>query len=124
MKQDQEYLASMYVGLIEHKPALSNLTAEEWLDFKDVVTKLEGATKSAFASTHFNWQCLMNNAIRDGQETHIHWHATPRYSKPIEFNGTTFNDARWPASCRPETPNIVDQNLLQAICGEVQKNLS
>lgn len=113
-QDDQEYLGKVVVTLKTHKSLLSDLTANEWLQFEQAVQWYETAVRHAFSPTHFNWVCLMNNAAGRREETHVHFHVTPRYDKPVEFFGEMFIDARWPQSSRmvaphPITPEIAAQ---------------
>ncbi len=96
LNPNQQHLGRAFVGLREHKPSLSDLTSEEMLEFRRVVIALEVGLRVAFSPDLFNWMCLMNNAARDGQETHVHWHLVPRYSRPVVFNGHTYTDDAWP----------------------------
>jgi len=96
LNPNQQHLGRVFVGLREHKPSLSELDGEEWVEYGRVVRVIEIGTRAAFDPGLFNWSCLMNNAARDGQETHVHWHGVPRYSRPVEFNGHTYTDDAWP----------------------------
>lgn len=89
---DQRVLGKSFVTLLEHKESLSDLSIEEWRDLHDIMKRLEASTIKAFSASHFNWSCLMNDAVVAGQPTHVHWHMHPRYTQPVEFAGETFYD--------------------------------
>lgn len=92
LDSDQRFLGKSFVTLLEHKESISDLSDEDWSDLRDVMKRLEEGARGAFAPSHFNWSCLMNNAIVADQPTHVHWHFHPRYMRPIEFARETFYD--------------------------------
>lgn len=96
LNPDQKFLGRTFVGLREHKPSLSDLTDEEGLEFFRIARTLEMGARAAFGVKLFNWMSLMNNAVRDNQEPHVHWHMVPRYDQPVEFAGHTYVDDAWP----------------------------
>lgn len=119
---DQRFLGKMFVTLLEHKPAISDLTAEEWQDLHQLMKSLERAVGAAFSPSHFNWSCLMNNAVVADQLTHIHWHLHPRYMEPIQFADETFYDTElYPPKER--TRHLVTPETLQAIASSIQSYL-
>lgn len=72
---------------------MAELTIEEWLDFAEIVKKLEKAIRSAYGAQLFNWGCLMNNAFQyNPAKPHVHWHFRPRYDKTISIDGIDFVD--------------------------------
>lgn len=89
---DQRFLGKSFVTLLEHKESVSDLSSEEWRDLHTVMLRLEVSVKAAFGPSHFNWSCLMNNAVVAGQSTHVHWHMHPRYARSTEFAGEIFYD--------------------------------
>ena len=93
---NQQNLGKCWVTLLDHKSMLSELDDDDWAEFAKIVRKLELNCKIAFAPHHFNWQCLMNDADSKSQEPHIHWHFSPRYKNPINFNNEVFTDENYP----------------------------
>jgi diadenosine tetraphosphate (Ap4A) HIT family hydrolase len=89
---DQRFLGKSFVTLLEHKESISDLSSDDWNELHGVMKRLEDGTKRAFAPSHFNWSCLMNNAVVADQPTHVHWHLHPRYIRPVEFAHETFYD--------------------------------
>ena len=119
---DQRTLGKMFITLLEHKEAISALDDAEWLDLHTVMQQLEGKIMAAFQPSHFNWQCLMNNAIVADRPTHVHWHLHPRYKKPIVFAGETFIDAElFPPKKR--TPHVVSRDILKQISHVITKQV-
>lgn len=120
---NQEYLGKCFVTLKKHKDSLSDLMPDDWVEFSGIVNRLESAITTAFKPTHFNWSCLMNNAIRDKQPTHVHWHCQPRYKNPKIFANLTFTDPRWPLSARSVNEKLVNRGVLDQIASEISLNL-
>lgn len=90
--KDQMYLGRLVIKTIEPRQALPELTKEEQEDFFTLIKNLEDCFKKEFGATMFNYSCLMNNAYRDGEVPHVHFHFRPRYDKSITILGKTFTD--------------------------------
>lgn len=111
---DQRVLGKSFVTLLEHKESISDLSSEDWDELRDVMKRLENGAKKAFSPSHFNWSCLMNNAVVASQPTHVHWHMHPRYIHPVEFASETFYDTElFPPKER--TKHIVSRDVLLQI---------
>ena len=111
---DQRFLGKSFITLLVHKEAISDLSSDEWQDLRAVMQRLEASTKRAFSPSHFNWSCLMNNAVVAGQPTHVHWHMHPRYAAPVMFAGETFRDSElFPPKER--TTHVVSNDVLLQI---------
>ena len=54
--------------------------------------ELERVCKKLFNATMFNFACLMNNAYRDNEKPHVHFHFIPRYKEKVELFGKIYND--------------------------------
>ena len=93
LDSDQRFLGKSFITLLQHKETISDVSPDEWRDLHAVMQRLEASTKRAFGPSHFNWSCLMNNAVVAGQSTHVHWHMHPRYMGPVGFAGETFRDS-------------------------------
>lgn len=61
------------------KECLSDMTSEEWVELGLIEKELERVTKKLFNSTMYNFACLMNNAYKDKEKPHVHFHFIPRY---------------------------------------------
>ena len=61
------------------KERISDLTSEDWVELGVLEKELERITKKVFDSTMYNFACLMNNAYRDHEKPHVHFHFIPRY---------------------------------------------
>jgi len=82
---DQRNLGTCVVALKRDEIELSGLNKDEWLDFDQIVKKLESTVKKAFNATMFNWGCLMNSSyLEDPPLPHLHWHFIPRYRNSVQ----------------------------------------
>ncbi len=124
--ENQEYLGRSYVTLKRHSPNLSELTKEEWLDLKTLITTLEAAFKKAFNATYFNWACSMNDAYKHQPAyPHVHWHLRPRYTHEVKFVGMVFKDPEFGhhyTRVKDRILNLPEKQLLK-IAEEVKKQL-
>lgn len=66
-----------------NKETLSELTSEEWKELGFLEKELERICKKLFGATMFNFACLMNNAYKDNEKPHVHFHFIPRYNDHI-----------------------------------------
>lgn len=119
LDSDQRSLGKMFVTLLEHRESMADLSNEQAADLFTCMRGLEGAISRAYQPTHFNWLCLMNNAVRDGQPTHVHWHLHPRYDVERTVAGEVFHDG-----VKDKTPHPVDRKTLEQIRDEITRNLS
>lgn len=97
---DQQYLGKSVVSCKHHISHVADIPDSVWQSFAECARWYEQQLNAVFAPANYNWQCLMNLGAAVGV-THVHWHATPRYDKQVEFGGIIFNDWRWPKSARP-----------------------
>lgn len=124
LSPDQGYLGRCYVTLKQHKGDMAELTNEEWLEFADIVKKLEGAITKAFGARMFNWGCLMNNAFQSEVALpHVHWHVRPRYDAPVVFSGEEFSDAAFGHHYDREQSKKLNAEMMDSIRREVQAYL-
>ena len=81
------------VALKRHCRDLYQVNNEEWIDFAQVVEKLEKSLTQTFQPTLYNWSCFKNSVFRDeNPNPEIHWHFIPRYQEPVNFEGISFPD--------------------------------
>jgi len=72
----------------------------------------------------FNWTCLMNGAYKNNPpDPHVHWHARPRYSKPVVFEGIEFEDKEFGHHYARHTDREVSTEIFKKIINEIQNNL-
>ena len=92
LKSDQRYLGSLIIKTKESRQHLPDLTVDEQLDFFVLIKKLESFFTEKIGATMFNYSCLMNNAYRDNETPHVHYHFRPRYKNPVTILGQEFSD--------------------------------
>lgn len=86
----QEYPGQCIIS--NNKESLSDLTDEEWKKLGIIEKELERICKKLFNATMFNFACLMNNAYRDNEKPHVHFHFIPRYKDKISLFNKVYND--------------------------------
>ena len=122
---EQSYLGRCVVVLKRHCGDLAELKREEWLDFVELVRKLESALRKAFGATMFNWTCLMNNAYQhDPPNPHVHWHFRPRYDHEVKFAGEVFRDPDFGYHYDRKRTQMVSEEVKRKIIEEIRKYLS
>ncbi len=124
LSPDQGYLGRCYISLKEHKGDMADLTNEEWLNFAEIVKKLEKAVRLAFDAQLFNWGCLMNNAFQHSPaKPHVHWHLRPRYNKTVNLDGINFADQLFGHHYdRAQSQKVTDKTL-NIIKDRIKENL-
>ena len=106
---------------LEHRSSLSELSKEEWDDFRRLVRKLENAYQKALGAGPFNWSCLMNNAYKEKPyNPHVHWHLIPRYEKPVTINDTILIDEEFGHMFAPKKERIVDERIVEEIAEKIR----
>ena len=122
LDKNQCYLGKSFITLRQHKETLSELDEADWMELHRVIRQIEQAVKEAFGADVCNWECLMNNAIRAGRPTHVHWHLYPRYLGGTTFAGEEFPDPKWPRHLE-SGEHRVSEELFGKIVLAVQENL-
>ncbi len=122
---DQTNLGRSYVTAKRDVGSMSDLSQEEWLDFGEVVKKLESACTRAFGATMFNWTCLMNLAYQnDPPNPHVHWHFRPRYKSSVSFASETFEDHAFGKHYERGTERKVSDEMATNITLAIKNHLS
>ena len=86
----QEFVGDCIIS--SHKESLSDLTEEEWIELGNIEKELERISKQLFNATMFNFACLMNNAYRDNEKPHVHFHFIPRYKNKLKLFNKIYID--------------------------------
>lgn len=86
----QEFVGDCIISC--NKESLSELTNDEWLELGKLEKELERVTKKLFGATMFNFACLMNNAYRDNEKPHVHFHFVPRYNNELKIFNKVYKD--------------------------------
>lgn len=118
LDRNQCYLGKSFITLRQHEETLSDLDEADWMELHHVIRQLERAVKEAFGADVCNWECLMNNAVKAGQPTHVHWHLYPRYLGGATFAGEEFPDLKWPRHLENAVHMVGDETfheIMQAL---------
>ena len=111
----QDYLGRCILVCKRHCAGIAELSEDEWLSLKEVMTGAENLLKSVLKADAFNWTCLMNNAYKsENPNPHIHFHLRPRYSKPVNIGGIQFVDEKFGHHYDNKLP-LMGDNATQAI---------
>ena len=86
----QEFVG--YSIITSTKESLSELTDEDWKELGRLEKELERICKKLFNATMFNFSCLMNNAYRDNEKPHVHFHFMPRYKDELNLFNKVYKD--------------------------------
>lgn len=123
------YLGRLILSLKDDKTSLPEISEEEQKDFFILIKKLESFYKEKLNATMFNYSCLMNNAYRDNEKPHVHFHFRPRYIKPVEILGLTFSDPNFGGhyispSLKGVPPVQIPENISDFIIKSIQDYLN
>jgi diadenosine tetraphosphate (Ap4A) HIT family hydrolase len=121
---NQAYFGRAYVTLRTHKGSLSELSADDWQEFEELVGKLESAYKEAFGATPLNWGCFMNHAFRTKPfNPHVHWHIFPRYEVAPELDGVTYDDPLYGNFYNDKAERLVSDEVVEQIIKKLEEHL-
>lgn len=81
-----------YCIISSKKERLSDLTKEEWIELGSLEKELERVCNKVLKPTMYNFTCLMNNAYRDNEKPHVHYHFFPRYKEQTIIVGKKYKD--------------------------------
>lgn len=87
------------------KHSLGKISPEAWAEFGHVSGEVEGWLKTAFGAEKFNYLALM---MKDPE---VHFHVIPRYSKPVDCSGRSFEDPDWPLATQMNAMELSDKEL-------------
>ncbi len=86
----QEFIGYSIISC--NKESLSDLTDDDWIELGKLEKELERVCKMLFNATMFNFSCLMNNAYRDNENPHVHFHFVPRYKNEVNLFNKKYAD--------------------------------
>ena len=92
LREDQVTLGSSILLNKACKKSFGDLSNEELLELRDIITSVEYAISKEFNYDKINYLALMM------VDKHVHFHVLPRYSESILFNGTEYSDEHWPVA--------------------------
>ncbi len=93
LSDNQDYIGRVIVVLNRHCGSLSELNADEWLELREIIKRLERSIKKALNADMFNWSCLMNDFYKkENPYPHLHIHLRPRYKNAVYVDKKAFYD--------------------------------
>lgn len=86
----QEFVGQCIIS--SDKENLSELSNEEWIELGLIEKELERVCKKLFNTTMFNFACLMNDAYKNNEKSHVHFHFIPRYKETLNLFNKEYKD--------------------------------
>ena len=86
----QEFIGDCIISCDKEK--LSELTDDDWKELGKIEKELERVCNKLFKSTMYNFACLMNNAYKDNEKPHVHFHFIPRYKNELILFNKIYKD--------------------------------
>jgi diadenosine tetraphosphate (Ap4A) HIT family hydrolase len=109
LNRNQDRLGQVFVALRRHVELPTALSADEWLELRELIAATTRRLRDTFAPDHFNYMFL-GNEVR-----HLHLHVFPRYSSPRSAVGVEFIDTGWPDHYTLDPGPTVRADDLEAI---------
>ena len=112
VRENQLTLGDCYFVLKRETPHFGDMTVDEGAELGSVLKWYEKRCTELYGAEKFNYITAM---MRD---TFVHFHAFPRYSKPVERFGRKWTDELWPrvirfgpSVCEPEYYQMIKDDL-------------
>ncbi len=119
----QSNIGTCVIALSRHAEDLSHLTTDEWVEFGQLVFKLESSMRKCFDVTLCNWGSLMNASyLQDPPDPHVHWHFIPRYNHEVHFEGMVFDDLYF-GTMKPRPFRSLSNRVRKRIIKKIKDNL-
>jgi len=90
LRPGQITAGAMVLACKEEAERLPDVTAEAYAELPRVTGDLEAALAAVLAPDKINYILLMM------VDKYVHWHVIPRYERPREAVGVSFEDTGWP----------------------------
>lgn len=90
LRPDQVTLGTVVIANKSNATYLGEVPESQWSEFSKVSREVELVLINTFGAEKFNYLALMM------KDPNVHFHVVPRYSKPVIFESTTFEDKDWP----------------------------
>lgn len=113
LRPKQTTLGAAVFILKTHVATLADVTPPQLADLGNVFARYESQVRKKFAAEKFNYVVAMM------KDAHVHFHAFPRYSHPIEFGGEKWTDDAWPEVVQFTSPSV-SADQLKAIQGQLK----
>ena len=92
---------------------LTDATKEEREELFVILKTLQETLRACFHADWFNYAFLGNGT------KHLHGHVIPRYAKPVEFMGLTFEDKHFGHNYRTDHDFVTSEQLLQEVRSKI-----
>lgn len=124
LADEQDYIGRCILVLDRHCGCLSELTDDEWMDLKHIISRLENCFKTVLGAEPCNWSCLLNNFYKKpAPNPHLHLHVRPRYKNPVSLNGVQYADEEFGHHYNPRKRSSLDMEGRKALCDILKKGL-
>lgn len=90
LRPHQATIGAGILSLKRECTTFGELELEEFADLNNIIKVIEPTLKNTFQYDVINYLMLMM------VDKHVHYHVFPRYQRPVEFLGETWNDIVWP----------------------------
>lgn len=90
IREKQITIGSMIIIPKREIASVSDLLPKEAAEFPQIIKWFERVTKRLYGAEKFNYIIAMM------KDNFVHYHAIPRYSKPVERYGIVWKDTCWP----------------------------
>lgn len=97
---------------------LADATPEEQQELFLILGALRAAVQKAFQADWFNY-AFLGNEVR-----HLHGHVIPRYAKPREFMGMTFEDKLYRRRYETDSGFVTPTDVLEAVQEKIKTALA
>lgn len=114
VRENQLTLGDCYFVLKRQIPTFSEMNYEEGAELSQVMKWYENRCRSLYGAEKFNYIAAM---MRDN---FVHFHAFPRYSKPVKRFGLEWVDERWPGLVR-FGPSVCDSKYYELIKNDLSE---
>lgn len=108
LRPDQVTLGTVVIANKSNATHLGEVPESQWSEFSKVSREVELALINTFGAEKFNYLALMM------KDPNVHFHVVPRYSKPVTFEDTTFEDKDWPLKTELN-PIEVQKDVFEAL---------
>lgn len=116
LRPQQVTLGSLVLSLARKCPHLGEMTEQEGQELSQAFKFVEALLQKTFHPGKINYLALM---MVDHQ---VHFHVIPRYEKPVEFNGHTYQDKDWPKPPKVTEPLEINENDIISLKHYLKQN--
>ena len=121
----QHYPGRGIIVAKRHVRAISELTADELVEFQRCLGLLEEAVTRTLGAEAFNVAALMNGAYGcEKPEPHLHFHVIPRYRGNVDVLGHVFSDALFGQHYNPYAPEFLDGSEREELAGIIRDDMA